>query len=324
MSSASTKLTTTMSQLARKLSALYAPNSRRRLPLVLVLIVFPSGQSNTWIIRKNVLFLHLGLKPKRLSKLYLSVTTSTPFTLTVLHNVPMEVRFHWVMLDLPGRLGLAWKAAGGVELARLPPLRQSDVVECRNMSRANNKTPLRHVREGILLLLFDGVLSVGTRRVVPLREHRVLVGGKNRRAVVTDTVKAVYKLGCQRLVKEPRYTTERVALRLASIVETKPPEEALQNAVPMTTRREPGSPTPAVSQSRQCNRSNTGSSERRVLAGRCQRSGGGSRRRLTPCALSFCQPSPRTCAPFFLPPVLPPAFSAARLSAAFFRFRSEV
>jgi len=136
----------------------------------------------------------------------------------MLHDVIMEVRLYWVLLDLFESLGLAGEAAHGVELAGMSPLRQADLVVCRNISRLNNETALRHVGWSILVLLFDGVLPLGTRRVVPLGEHRVLVGVENRRAFVADTVEAVHKQGCQGLVEQPRHTSKRVALCLASSV----------------------------------------------------------------------------------------------------------
>jgi len=74
------------------------------------------------------------------------------------------------------------------------------------LAEANNRPPLRHVRESTLVLLLDGVLSLGTRHAVFLREHQVLVSAQNWRPVVTDTVEAVYKPGCERLVEEPRHT----------------------------------------------------------------------------------------------------------------------
>jgi len=174
---------------------------------------------------ESFLLLQLGLKPKGLTLPYVSLTTHPPFTFAVLYYTLMEVCLDWIMLDLRGPLGLAGEAARGVELAGLSPLRQANVVVSRNISGANDKTPLRHVGQGVLVILLDGVLPLGTRRVVALGEQPVLVGVKNKQAVVADTVETVHKPGRQRLVQEPWCTAKRVALCLASSIKIHHPRE---------------------------------------------------------------------------------------------------
>jgi len=93
----------------------------------------------------KLLLLQLGLKPKGLTLPNLPLSTQAPVTFTMLHDVPMEVRLYWVMLDLLGRLGLSGEAARGVELAGMSPLRQADVVVCRDIAGSNNETALRHI-----------------------------------------------------------------------------------------------------------------------------------------------------------------------------------
>jgi len=172
-----------------------------------------------------ILLLQLGLKTEGLTLPNISLTTHAPFTFAVLYNVPMVICLDWVMLDLLGRLGLAGMAARGFELAGLSHLRQAHVVVSRKIPGANHETPLHHAGHGVLVDFLDGVLPLGTRRVVPLEEHWVLVGAENRRAVVANTVEAVQKPGRQRLVQKPRHTAKRVALRLANSVKMNHPRE---------------------------------------------------------------------------------------------------
>ena len=49
---------------------------------------------------ENNVLLQLGLEPKSLTLPFLTLTTAAPFTLTVLHDISVKVRFDWVMLDL--------------------------------------------------------------------------------------------------------------------------------------------------------------------------------------------------------------------------------
>ena len=71
---------------------------------------------------ETILLLQLSLKPKGITLPNLSLTTHARFTLTVLHDVPMEVCLDWVVLDLFGRLCLAGEAARGVKRPGLSPL----------------------------------------------------------------------------------------------------------------------------------------------------------------------------------------------------------
>lgn len=49
---------------------------------------------------ENNVLLQLGLEPKSRTLPYLTLRTAAPFTLTVLHDIPVKVPFDWVMLDL--------------------------------------------------------------------------------------------------------------------------------------------------------------------------------------------------------------------------------